>query len=348
MLNRSPLPLMANHALLQCSPLQSCQPSCPHVVGLAGKIQGLHPLIEVPHDFAEVAVLGHISFTDAGDAPPLHDACVLGRAVSEHLAHMDRSPVGELNANRPLPELHSPHLAGTARRLEVNWQRPELEVLHVLGQHAIDLVEVGVVVQLLVANAPEFPPLPHPQLDLGIAVDREVVRDDGRDKVVLDAERPAFGENRPDLAAVLEVKPKARGLVHNKRLFHRNHGGVRRRRLQHDTVQEAQAAEDHEHDADQAEPPRQPLLQLGNSRPHLLLLNPLSVLQRLQVDNGAPGRSIDVHLLIVQDTRLQPASRQRYDHRSEPVVDFHLLVHFHVEPVKDGVWRRIDDVVAES
>mmetsp|Transcript_98360 Transcript_98360/g.286874 ORF Transcript_98360/g.286874 Transcript_98360/m.286874 type:complete len:225 (+) Transcript_98360:32-706(+) len=174
---------------------------------LAVVIQGVDALPEVVHHIAEVVVLMDVVVPYLRQIPAYLDTIQRGGAALVDLSDVDGRDVRELNTKRPL---HEPDCgaAGVAELLpELERQRPEREVPHVVGELLVHLIKVRVVVELFVVYAFELPSVLHTELLLGIAVNGEVVCNDRCHVLVLDAQRPPPGVHGAGGACIVKVKP---------------------------------------------------------------------------------------------------------------------------------------------
>mmetsp|Transcript_19340 Transcript_19340/g.53154 ORF Transcript_19340/g.53154 Transcript_19340/m.53154 type:complete len:915 (+) Transcript_19340:475-3219(+) len=266
------------------------------------------------------------------------------RAVLVYLLDLDRSVVGELEAEWALHKLHRDLLgAGVLPLLlEHEGQWPDGVVLQLLRQLVGDVCEVGAVPQLLVRDARKLPALLHLQVHLGVAVEREVVRDDGRELVVLDAQRPVRGVHCVYRAVLVEVEPDAL----------RNRFGLRRRRLRlhgrvghgllHHLEECAEEAAEHHKREEEEEPPGRAKVNLRDGAAHLLRTDSLPGRQRRDPADGPRARGRQLHGRGRQSAdravglhQAPCGNRDLGDGLHEP----ELLAVLHQPPLEDGVPR---------
>mmetsp|Transcript_98358 Transcript_98358/g.286856 ORF Transcript_98358/g.286856 Transcript_98358/m.286856 type:complete len:315 (+) Transcript_98358:32-976(+) len=264
---------------------------------LAVVIQGVDALPEVVHHIAEVVVLMDVVVPYLRQIPAYLDTIQRGGAALVDLSDVDGRDVRELNTKRPL---HKPDCG--ARGVpelppELEGQRPEREVLHVVGELLIHLIKVWVVVELLVIYARELPSVLHSEVLLGIAVDGEVVRDNRRHVVVLDAQRSPLGIHGTYCTSVFEVQPQAVGLRRLRlRLRHglgrrlHGHGLVHRLWLGHDLEEAAEAAAEHHECTKQHEPPRHAQIDLCDAGANGLVADALARSEVCSIADPASSR----------------------------------------------------------
>mmetsp|Transcript_95749 Transcript_95749/g.222018 ORF Transcript_95749/g.222018 Transcript_95749/m.222018 type:complete len:310 (-) Transcript_95749:293-1222(-) len=252
-------------------------------------VQRCYALFEGSHYVCKRGCLCHFKVSNPGHVPPHFDACNSCRAAVKDLLNLDGRPILELDANWPLSKLEQFPFVTLAVLSKLQRQRPKPEVLHVSMKLVVHLRESGVVVQLLVSDPPELPTVLDTQCLLGIAVDGEVVRNNGRHEVVLDAQGSPLSIHCPDLAVVLEVQPETirRGLWVG---WCCRHGLVRRSGLLHGPVEAAESATEQQQSTQEQQPPWPPHVDLGNVGAQRLLSNALPRLEVHLLNHPASAR----------------------------------------------------------
>mmetsp|Transcript_15563 Transcript_15563/g.42400 ORF Transcript_15563/g.42400 Transcript_15563/m.42400 type:complete len:437 (-) Transcript_15563:2250-3560(-) len=308
--------------------------------------EGLDTLLQVPHHLTEVVAGMHVGLANLCDEPANLDLLV-SRAAFVDLADLDGRQVGELQADRPLDKLDDAFLRVIDILAELYRQWPERKVLHVVGNLVIDLVKIGIVVQLLLIDAHELPARLHPELRLRVGVDGEIIHDDGCHELVLDAQRPVLGVDGPDGALIIEVQAQAlrlwlRHRLRRRRLglgrgLDRRHGLVDWCRLLHDLEEASEAAAKRHHCAEQEEPPRRAHVDSGDGGSQRLVAEPLAWLQGLQLGHRAgPGRWDVDEAAALKPPRAAADSRRHPDH-SNGVAAVHFIPLLHRVMVEDSV-----------
>mmetsp|Transcript_95750 Transcript_95750/g.222023 ORF Transcript_95750/g.222023 Transcript_95750/m.222023 type:complete len:319 (-) Transcript_95750:293-1249(-) len=261
-------------------------------------VQRCYALFEGSHYVCKRGCLCHFKVSNPGHVPPHFDACNSCRAAVKDLLNLDGRPILELDANWPLSKLEQFPFVTLAVLSKLQRQRPKPEVLHVSMKLVVHLRESGVVVQLLVSDPPELPTVLDTQCLLGIAVDGEVVRNNGRHEVVLDAQGPPLGVHCSDDALILKVQPKTvrLGFFDNWHLWvcwvccMKDEGPVRWLGLLHGQVEATEDATEQQQSTKEQEPPRPLNTDLGNVGAQRLLSNALPRLEVHLLNHPASAR----------------------------------------------------------
>mmetsp|Transcript_75373 Transcript_75373/g.170634 ORF Transcript_75373/g.170634 Transcript_75373/m.170634 type:complete len:345 (-) Transcript_75373:343-1377(-) len=212
------------------------------------------------------------------------------------------------------------------------------------------MTEVRTVVQFLFVDTPELPAILDAKFLLGVAVDREVVGDNGGNGVVLDAQGPVLGVDRVNRALVFEVQSQAVWLRRNRHrdrlrlrlllrrlgLLDRRHGSVCWLWLLHHRKEAAEETAEAGQSPKKPDPPGRSHVHRGDGRTHLLVGDALLRLQRLLLRDRAPARGGDVD----EATEPPPTSRQR--HLRDGLALLNVVAFVHVVLLEDRTRGRVD------